>query len=1099
MRAFYLLLVLVGVFNYDLNAQLFFKKNINWLSGYQTSVTGEVLTYTSAYPDYVNQSLLTRCTDGKKEIEWLTASVAQQQKDEYVYFRWVAAHSTGTSKGQRFFDLYIDNIKVLTFSTQAGNKNPVWQFTANDSTSLIFEQSLSDAVNDAHGICYLRVPSNRVTTGKPLALKVIGQAQQSNDWYMTFKYAFEEKADIMPMPFLLKSGQQVLMLTVLHFGNKEQLQIIVNGKNKYEHQLNDGITAYDIPVDAVNKKTSVHLLIKCGITILKNDSITIEPVVKREIHFIHHSHTDIGYSHLQPEVERIHTKNIYDALRMIKQTANYPDAARFRWNIESLWAVENFMQKATAQEKEEFISAVKSGSIGLSAMYANILTGLSVGDEVFHYTDYAQQLEKDYGVEINSAMISDIPGHTWDIVTGFAKRGIKYFSSGPNYMGANHPYMGDRVGHFAKTWGDKPVWWQSPGGNEKLLFWTAGRGYSSWHGFAPGAIFNRGSKRIAAYLNELTEKKYPYQLIQWRYNCVADNAPIDSTISDFVKQWNEKYQSPIIILNTTDKLFQKFESMYGKNLPVVKGDITPYWEDGATSTAHEEGVNRVNSLKLQQLTNMYSLLAPEKFEEQKFYEAWRDVLMFHEHTWGAHNSISEPGIDFVKEQWRIKKEFQTNGDAKIAVLWNAIAPEASISTSKKIAIVNTLNWQRNGAVTFASSLNVNSVMDENGKILPVQSLANNQKVFVIDKLLPFETKYFTLAESRIQERNAIVVDDNSISNGLITVRADKVNGSIAILGKDLSNYTGKFNNAGINNFCYVPGLDPAMATNLRNVKVEIMDDGPIKATLCITGEHDVVTKLTAYITIYSGDDKVYVENYLEKKEVMTKEAAYFSFPFANGFNSVTADAGYGTLHYLKDQLPGSNLDFVCNKRWLDASGENAGVQLITIESAMLCPDSLMDERLVIDQAHKKWKEHAQPTSTWHSYLMNNYWHTNYKASQGGYMRFRYVINPHAKLAHAEQEKSALEVLQPIVVFSISNDEKLPSTVFESSNDKIIVRCLEPINMGYKMRLYNPEPSQQKFNFTFISNSKKYVAQNNPSNQMEFAPFELVEVELKAGW
>jgi alpha-mannosidase len=33
-------------------------------------------------------------------------------------------------------------------------------------------------------------------------------------------------------------------------------------------------------------------------------------------------------------------------------------------------------------------------------------------------------------------------------------------------------------------------------------------------------------------------------MVQWRYNIVSDNGPVDSTLSDFVRDWNEKYASP---------------------------------------------------------------------------------------------------------------------------------------------------------------------------------------------------------------------------------------------------------------------------------------------------------------------------------------------------------------------------------------------------------------------------------------------------------------------------------------------------------------------------------------------------------------------------
>ena len=70
-------------------------------------------------------------------------------------------------------------------------------------------------------------------------------------------------------------------------------------------------------------------------------------------------------------------------------------------------------------------------------------------------------------------------------------------------------------------------------------------------------------------MNELSDHNYPYEIVQWRYNIVSDNGPLDTTISNFVEQWNKKYSSPKIVLATTDQLFETFEKKYGNQLPIV--------------------------------------------------------------------------------------------------------------------------------------------------------------------------------------------------------------------------------------------------------------------------------------------------------------------------------------------------------------------------------------------------------------------------------------------------------------------------------------------------------------------------------------------------
>ncbi|RAJ08260.1 glycosyl hydrolase family 38 [Chitinophaga skermanii] len=1084
----FLLLGLLACALHIAKGQSPFGQQTKWLSGYQNDLQGETLTYHSAYPDFVNQSLLTRATDGRKTIEWETAPVPANTKDKYVYFRWLASHSTGTNSGNRHFDLYLNGEKVVTITTEQGNKKPTWRFSNADSTTIAFVQVRTDGANDAHGIAYLRVPLARIKPGAKQRLMLIGQAQQSNDWFMTSKYTFEEKAELAAYPFLLKNGRQAVVMNVLHFGKNESLSVTIDKTQQHQFEVKDGMNSFEIAVPAVQATRNIAVVAKYADKVLFDGNLTMQPVIKREIHFIHHSHTDIGYSHLQPEVARIHTKNIRDAIRLVEKTKNYPEEAKFTWNVESLWAVENFLKEATPTEEQQFVQAVKSGRICLSALYANILTGLSMPEEIFHYTDYAEVLRKKYGIKIESAMISDVPGFAWTTVTGLSKGGVKYFSSGPNYLGNNHPYRGDRVGHFVKEWGDKPVWWQSPSGQEKVLFWTGGKGYSSWHGNAPGAIFQNGPKRIAEYLNDLAAHKYPYEMVQWRYNVVADNAPLDSTISDFVKQWNEKYASPTIVLNSADKMFEAFAARYGKDIPVVKGDITPYWEDGAASTATEEGANRVSSLQLQQITTLYSVLNPGKYNPQAFYEAWRNVLMFHEHTWGAHNSITQPGIPFVTEQWRIKKDFMLAGEQQTAALKVAVLDPLTDSSSTSIAVVNTLSWTRNGQVIFSSKAPVKSIADSKGKVYPLQQLKDGSYLFIAENLPPLSTTIYTLQNTPVKVHpSPFTITKTAISNGKVNVIWNSMNGSITTLEKDGVNYAASFREQGLNGYWYVPGMDPTQAVTNAAPEVIVEEVGPYRCVVRIQSSAPGTQKLVRVITMVANDDKVTIENMLEKSPTTTKEAMYFSFPFVQTMNKVTTDAGYGTLRYLEDQLPGSNRDFISTRRWLDASGEKRGVQLMMIEPFMMSP-GMVDERLVINQQHKEWKTTAAPTAQWFSYVMNNYWHTNYKASQEGNSVFHYALRPHNGIANEEQEKAAMEFMQPLIAFPAKATLKATLPLCTLSNHHVVITSITPQPGGQLVvRLFNP---------LAVAQDTDLISRGNGTSSLSFQAFEVKEVVMK---
>ncbi|MBK8227518.1 MAG: hypothetical protein IPK70_10135, partial [Flavobacteriales bacterium] len=161
------------------------------INGYAKDIEGEVLSYFSVYPEHATTALLTRCTDGKKAIAWETAVVPQFRQSEsprYFYFSWIAAHNSTTSGGDRSFDLYINDQLALTFTTHHSTAPGSWEADGTDGTKLVYEFSKADRHGDAHGFAHLRVSGKYITPGKPLRLKVVGHAQNSPDWFMTFRY-----------------------------------------------------------------------------------------------------------------------------------------------------------------------------------------------------------------------------------------------------------------------------------------------------------------------------------------------------------------------------------------------------------------------------------------------------------------------------------------------------------------------------------------------------------------------------------------------------------------------------------------------------------------------------------------------------------------------------------------------------------------------------------------------------------------------------------------------------------------------------------------------------------------------------------------------
>jgi hypothetical protein len=895
-------------------------------------------------------------------------------------------------------------------------------------------------------------------------------------------------------PYLVKRDDgrlyQPVLASVLHVGEPVEAAVVVNGVESVRQSLEPGFKVIEALAPAVERPTPVEIDVRVAGKSLGKQTVTIEPVRKWEVWLLHHSHVDIGYTHVQTEVERKHWQYFQQVIELSRKTADYPAGSRFKWNAEVLWAVDSFLRQASPEDRQAFSDAVTKGWIGLDALYGNELTALCRPEELVRLVDFAQVLRQRFGVAIDSAMITDVPGYTWGIVPVLAQSGVKYFSVGPN--------RGHRIGYTLSTWGDRPFYWESPSGKENILCWVAGEGYSFFHsGRLDGG-------RLFDYLNRLGDSEYPYDMVQLRYSIGGDNGPPDPDLSDFVKDWNAKYAYPKLVVATTSEMFREFEGRYGSRIPRARGDFTPYWEDGAGSSAAETAINREAAERLVQAETLWAMLDPAGYPPEQFREAWRNVVLYDEHTWGAHCSISEPESDFTKAQWKIKQAFALNADLQSRnLLTNSLAGHRT--SAKEVAAVdmfNTSSWTRTDLVLLPKGLTTagDIVKDSDGRAVKSQRLSTGELAFLARDIAPFSTKRFTFHAGEVSASGNAIAQGAELSNGTIALSVNGKTGAIESLkwkGLDVELVDRKAG-LGLNDYFYVAGRDPKDPQRNGPVNLRVKERGPLVASLVVESDAPGCNKLTRELQVIDGIDRVDIVNVIDKKNIYQQEAVHLAFAFNVPNGVMRMDTPWAVVRPEADQLPGACKNYFTVQRWVDVSNKDYGVTWATVDAPLIEVGAI-----TCDPRGKTvgWIESLKPSATLYSYVMNNYWETNYKASQEGPTTFRYSIEPHRLFDAGRAARFGAERGQPLIIVPVDAAAAVRQSVLSVDPAGVIVTAFKPSSDGkaWIVRLFNTGPQAQKAALTWAKPAPEKVwlsdfAEKEVSaiaGPIEMAPYEIV--------
>ena len=751
--------------------------------------------------------------------------------------------------------------------------------------------------------------------------------------------------------------------------------------------------------------------------------VRLTPPKRWTLYWLSSIHTDVGYTDLQENALEVHRKNLDAALARL---ATHPD---YRFTAECALQILSYLENRPSEAGDALVRALQNGRIGFQALFANMLTGILDHETLARLVWPAGRLARERGLNYACAQLTDVPGQTSTFPMMLAASGVKYLATGPNPERAVPLLPKAQADPLRLTgeWTTYPqvYYWEGPDGS-RVLHW---RGYH--YGDATRFGLDVGAEEMGRRLSDWLLGSPVFLSSDWLYDVALlygadwqDNAPMKEQLVANLEDYNRRYAFPRIVPGRAEDFFRELERRYTTRIPVRRGDTGLYWEDGAASTATELASFRSAQLaaRATEIVALWNGRLGVQDQPDERRAMWRDLLLFGEHTWGADVSVSEPDARQTVAQWAYKRRFVESGAAAAHEILNAglLRLGAASKAGRGRIVLNAGTWERTDVVRVAGG--AGKTLAFGSQELPSVDVDGDALVVVRD--VP-PLGYLALTESDRDARPP-TPDGEALDakGGGITLALDQATGAIrSFSGPDGKERVKPSDWSGLNQLVYVKGGEksalwttgdrndlstpPQLAlTQSRLIRARRERLPGIGVRLVAERAIDGFPSIVSTVTLYDDLPWVDIENRVIKDATLAKEALYVAFPFAFTAPTVQVEVPLGRMTVERDQQPGSCRDWYCHNHWVWLTEGDSGVLWSGPDTPLFTLNDIV---------RGAWRRKIVPDGTLFAYAMNNYWHTNYAARQGGQYGCRFRISLLAPGDAAEPVRRGWAACDPLYV------------------------------------------------------------------------------------
>lgn len=196
-----------------------------------------------------------------------------------------------------------------------------------------------------------------------------------------------------------------------------------------------------------------------------------------------------------------------------------------------------------------------------------------------------------------------------------------------------------------------------------------------------------------------------------------------------------------------------------------------------------------------------------------------------------------------------------------------------------------------------------------------------------------------------------------------------------------------------------------------SVVVERTDDA-VEQRIVLEFAADGVDRARTTLRLRAGEPVLHIENRLWKPTTMTKESAFFAFPFAVEQPTVRYEISGGVTGDGLEHVPGAPQHMRAIRHWVTLSGPDQDVAWVSRDAPLVHPQTI-----ALPYAPFPDSTSPREPGTLYSWVHNNVWDTNFPVQQGFDATFCYAVGvtggrglSTAGLAQA----TTAELVQPLV-------------------------------------------------------------------------------------